>query len=88
MKASIAEARENVDKQTQDRFDKISNQLKGNINLIFTNGDLAEVKAILDQEIRPSPAKAGMIAPKDVSVPAGPTGLDPKQTGFFQNLQI
>jgi large subunit ribosomal protein LP0 len=29
-----------------------------------------------------------MIAPKDVSVPVGPTGLDPKQTGFFQTLQI
>jgi large subunit ribosomal protein LP0 len=29
-----------------------------------------------------------MIAPSDVTVPAGPTGLDPKQTGFFQKLQI
>jgi large subunit ribosomal protein LP0 len=29
-----------------------------------------------------------MIAPKDVMVPTGPTGLDPKQTGFFQTLQI
>jgi len=29
-----------------------------------------------------------MIAPKDVTVPVGPTGLDPKQTGFFQTLQI
>jgi len=29
-----------------------------------------------------------MTAPKDVSVPVGPTGLDPKQTGFFQTLQI
>lgn len=29
-----------------------------------------------------------MIAPDSVSIPAGPTGLDPKQTAFFQNLQI
>lgn len=69
-------------------IDLILNQLKGNINIIFTNGDLAEVKAVLDSEVRPSPAKAGMIAPDDVTVPAGPTGLDPKQTGFFQKLQI
>lgn len=88
MKASMAEMREESPKALQDRIDKISNQLKGNINLIFTNGDLADVKQVIDEEIRPSPAKAGMIAPKDVSVPAGPTGLDPKQTGFFQNLQI
>lgn len=29
-----------------------------------------------------------MIAPSSVTIPAGPTGLDPKQTTFFQNLQI
>lgn len=29
-----------------------------------------------------------MIAPDSVTIPAGPTGLDPKQTSFFQNLQI
>jgi len=29
-----------------------------------------------------------MIAPDDVTIPAGPTGLDPKQTSFFQQLQI
>lgn len=59
------------------------NQLKGNTNIIFTNGDLGDVKQILDTEVRPSPAKAGMVAPDDVWIPAGPTGLDPKQTGFF-----
>merc|ERR1719321_915405 len=69
-------------------IDKIMSQLKGNTNLIFSNGDLGEVKACLDSEIRPSPAKSGMIAPMDVSIPPGPTGLDPKQTQFFQNLEI
>lgn len=29
-----------------------------------------------------------MLAPKDVYVKVGPTGLDPKQTAFFQTLQI
>jgi len=69
-------------------LDKIIGQLKGNINLIFTNGDLGEVKACLDKEVRPSGAKPGMIAPGDVTVPAGATGLDPKQTNFFQVHQI
>jgi len=27
-----------------------------------------------------------MLAPKDVYVPVGKTGLDPKQTAFFQKL--
>lgn len=69
-------------------IEKIITQLRGNINLIFTNGDLSEIKSCLDAEVRESPAKPGMMAPKDVSVPIGPTGLDPKQTSFFQTLQI
>jgi len=33
-------------------------------------------------------AKAGAIAPNDVIVPAGPTGLEPTQTAFLQALDI
>lgn len=69
-------------------IDKIVNQLKGNINLILSNGDLGEVKQVLDEEVRQTPAKAGMIAPDNVLIKPGPTGLDPKQTAFFQTLQI
>ena len=61
----------------------ISEQMNLNTGLIFTNGDLAEVKAILDTQKREAPARIGAIAPADVTVPAGPTGLDPKQTSFF-----
>lgn len=87
MKASLNAAQ--ADNETPDNnIEIILSQLKGNINLVLTNGDLGDVKAVLDSEVRPSPAKAGMIAPSDVIVPAGPTGLDPKQTSFFQNLLI
>jgi len=71
-----------------DNIPKIMDQLVLNTNMIFTNGDLSKVKEILDSESRPSAAKPGMIAPAEVTVPAGPTGLDPKQTSFFQTLQI
>jgi large subunit ribosomal protein LP0 len=71
-----------------DNIPKIMDQLVLNTNIIFTNGDLGEIKEILDSEARPSGAKAGMIAPSEVTIPAGPTGLDPKQTSFFQTLQI
>lgn len=64
-------------------IEKILGQLKGNTNLIFTNGDLGEIKKILDDEVRPCGAKPGMIAPDDVTIPAGSTGLDPRQTTFF-----
>jgi large subunit ribosomal protein LP0 len=66
----------------------IHDALKLNTGLIFTDGDLTEVKKILDTQVREAPAKIGSLAPSDVSVPAGPTGLDPKQTQFFQALNI
>merc|ERR1719235_2800484 len=71
-----------------DNIPKIMDQLVLNTNIIFTNGDLSVIKEILDSESRPSAAKAGMIAPAEVTIPAGPTGLDPKQTSFFQTLLI
>lgn len=54
--------------------------------MIFTNGDLSTIKDVLDTQSREAPAKVGSIAPADVFVQPGPTGLDPKQTAFFQNL--
>ena len=31
-----------------------------------------------------APARVGLVAPNDVTVPGGNTGLDPSQTSFFQ----
>lgn len=61
---------------------------RGNIGFVFTNGDLAEVREILESNVRPAPARVGAVAPIDVIVPKGPTGCDPGQTAFFQTLQI
>lgn len=61
---------------------------RGNIGFVFTNGDLAEVREILEKNVRPAPARVGSVAPIDVIVPKGPTGCDPGQTAFFQTLQI
>ena len=91
MKASLSSADKKIDDENWENNSNIPliiSQLNGNTNLIFTNGDLGDVKDVLDEQVRPSPAKAGMIAPDDVYVPAGPTRLDPKKTAFFQKLQI
>jgi len=62
--------------------------VRGNIGFVFTNGDLNGVrKTILENKV-PASAKQGAIAPIDVFVPPGPTGLDPGQTAFFQALNI
>lgn len=62
--------------------------LKGNLGIIFTNHDLTDIKDIIERHAREAPARVGSLAQCDVWIRAGPTGLDPKQTGFFQNLQI
>jgi len=62
--------------------------VRGNMGLIFTNGDLAKVREVVTSNKVPAAAKSGTLAPVDVFVPAGPTGLDPGQTSFFQALNI
>jgi len=62
--------------------------LKGNIGLVFTNDNLAEIREIIEKNKVPAAAKTGTIAPVDVFIPPGPTGLDPGQTSFFQALNI
>lgn len=71
-----------------DELDAIVKLLKGNTGIIFSNGDLSEIKKILDDEAREAPAKVGAVAPIEVWIRAGSTGLDPKQTSFFQQLNI
>ena len=61
---------------------------KGNVGFVFTNDDLQGVREILEENVRPAPARVGSIAPIDVIVPKGPTGCDPGQTAFFQTLEI
>lgn len=70
------------------KMEPLMKLLKGNLGIIFTNHDLTDMKDIIDRHAREAPAKVGSIAQSDVWIRAGPTGLDPKQTGFFQSLQI
>jgi len=61
---------------------------KGNTGFVFTNGDLGEIREVIESNTRPAPARVGAVAPINVVVPKGPTGCDPGQTAFFQALQI
>jgi len=62
--------------------------VKGNIGLVFTNGDLADVRTKLTELKVQAAAKAGSISPIDVVVPAGNTNMEPTKTSFFQALSI
>lgn len=62
--------------------------VSGNMGIVFTNKDLPHVRKTLQENRVPAAAKAGVLAPDDVFIQAGPTGLDPGQTAFFQALNI
>jgi len=62
--------------------------VRGNVGLIFAKDDLSTIKKIVTENRVSAPAKAGAIAPCDVIVPAGPTGMEPTQTSFLQALNI
>lgn len=84
-----------IRKVCQDLYDsgnkKIGSLLpliKGNVGFVFTNSDLQEIRDVIVSNKVPAAARTGVVAPDDVFIPAGPTGLDPGQTAFFQALNI
>ncbi|CAJ1861207.1 unnamed protein product [Sphenostylis stenocarpa] len=71
-----------------DAFLNLIPLLVGNVGLVFTKGDVKEVSEVIGKYKVGAPARVGLIAPIDVVVPPGNTGLDPSQTSFFQVLNI
>ncbi|KIK62398.1 hypothetical protein GYMLUDRAFT_96015 [Collybiopsis luxurians FD-317 M1] len=69
-------------------FEKLLPHVKGNIGFVFTTGDLKDVREVIVSNKVAAPARAGAFAPKDVTVPAGNTGMEPGKTSFFQALGI
>ena len=70
------------------KLEAIVPYIYGNIGLVFTDGDLREVRDILTSNRVSSNAKVGLVAQQDIYIPAGNTGIDPNKTSFFQALGI
>lgn len=62
--------------------------VKGNIGFCFTDMDAGDVKDVFAEYKIQAPAKAGIVAPVDVMIPDGPTGMGPEKTSFFQALNL
>ena len=85
-RAARADASEN-DKAFFEKATKME-LLRYNTGLLFTNEDAASICELLEKHRIQAPARVGAIAPVDVVVPAGNTGLEPTMTSFFQALNI
>jgi len=69
-------------------YERLLPFVKGNVGFVFTNSELKEIRdKILSNKVA-APARAGAIAPDDVYVPAGNTGMEPGKTSFFQALGV
>lgn len=71
-----------------DQWAPLLDQLVGNVGLVFTKADLSQIKEEISKYKVGAPARVGLLAPNDVFIPAGGTGMDPSQTSFFQALAI
>jgi large subunit ribosomal protein LP0 len=70
------------------QFERLLPYVRGNIGFVFTSGDLKEVRDLITANKVAAPARAGALAPVDVMVPGGNTGMEPGKTSFFQALGI
>jgi len=62
--------------------------IQGNCGMVFTKEAVGPMRKELIGRQKQCAAKAGVISPVDVSVPAGPTGMEPTQTAMFQAMDI
>jgi large subunit ribosomal protein LP0 len=69
-------------------YERLLPFVRGNVGFIFTNGDMSNIKEKILSNRVAAPARAGAVAPNDVWVPAGNTGMEPGKTSFFQALGV
>ncbi|CRJ93576.1 hypothetical protein BN1723_017056 [Verticillium longisporum] len=69
-------------------YERLLPHVKGNVGFVFTNGGLKDIRdKVLANKVA-APARAGAVAPSDVWIPAGNTGMEPGKTSFFQALGV
>ncbi|CAG8976687.1 hypothetical protein HYALB_00010813 [Hymenoscyphus albidus] len=69
-------------------YERLLPFVKGNVGFVFTNGDLKTIRDVIMSNKVAAPARAGAVAPADVYIPAGNTGMEPGKTSFFQALGV
>lgn len=62
--------------------------IKLNVGLIFSDENYQTLRQLIESEVVEMPAKAGVLAPCNVSLPAGPTSLDAGKIDIFHKLNI
>jgi len=77
-----------LEENGRPELDKLRAVMKLNVALVFTNGNLADVRDLIVDNKKESAAKAGAKAQCDVIIQKGVTSLEPSMTSFLQALNI
>jgi len=82
--------RKRMEETGNDSHSNLLSNINGNMGFIFCNDSAAleTAREVMREKVVPAAARAGAEAPKDVFLPAGPSGLEPSSTSFFQALNI
>lgn len=80
--------RDEIENGNRPELEPLLQVIVGNMGFCFTNEDLNEIRASIEEQKVPAAAKTGQFAPADVFIAPGPTPLDPGQTSFFQAMNI
>jgi len=62
--------------------------VEGHSAFVFVKNDFEEIREIIKKNCVGASARAGVVAPIDVTIPKGVTTLQPTETSFFQALNI
>merc|ERR1711916_2719 len=74
--------------EANPKLERLLPLIQENVGVVFTSEDMGEIREVISDNRVPAFAKSGAIAPINVTVPAGPTGLEPTQTSHLQVLGI
>lgn len=77
-----------INKDNNPKLHALKPYIKNKVCLVFTNGDLKEIRDIIYENRVSAPAKAGQTSKVTVVIPAQNTGMEPTATSFFQALNI
>jgi len=89
IKAYLEEKKKLPGHHSHDGLQAIMGHIPGmQIALVFTNQDTSKITEITSKFLVEKQAKVGAISPIEVTLPAGPTGMDASQIDYFQALKI
>jgi len=88
---TIRTALRNRIEETEDEgLQRLLESINGNLGFVFLEDPchLEYIREVIEGNKVPAMAKAGAFAQCDVVLPAGPSGLEPSQTSFFQAMNV